>query len=227
MRTNHSDDKLEQAIRARLARLATAPVDTARLECQLEEAMTKIRSAPVARLVNWWIPIAAAVAAIVVISATVNVRLLEPDQVPIAATPSLIAGLHHEVITGGPFTIPVANIEQATQAIAVRWSDAPALPMPADCEVMSCCIHHVEGRKVACMLLRLRGKLITMVVAHTKDLTRDDSVKATQDNQRYAVYTKGNLNMVCMQHNGISVWLVGEFPHKELAQLLPKKWMTS
>lgn len=227
MQTNQFDDRLEQATQARLARLANAPVDTSRLERWLEEAMTKTRPTPVARLVNCWMPMAAAVAAIVVISVTVGVLLRDPGQAPIVATPSLIASLHHEVTAGGPDAIPVTDIGQANQAIAARWSDAPTLPMPADCKIMSCCVHHVEGRKMVCMLLRYRDKLVTMVVAHAKDLTPSDGDEFIHQGQRHTVHSQDGLHMVHTQGRDTSVYLIGEFPPEELALLLSEHWAKS
>jgi len=226
MRANHFDDSLEQATRARLARLADAPVDTSRLECRLAEAMTRTGRVPVARTLRWQAPLAG-VAALVVVAVTIGILFFVSNETPIVATSSLLADLHREVVEGGTFSIPAASIDHANQAITARWSDAPTLPRAVDCEVRSCCIHEVDGRKIACVLLRLRGKPVTMVVAHSKDLTPAGGIEATRDNPRYAVYTKGGVNMVCMRKNGISVWLVGEFPHEELAQLLPKEWTTS
>jgi len=226
MRTNQFDDRLEQATRARLARLAATPVDTSRLERQLEGAMGKAQPAPAIRVAHWWAPLTG-IAAIVIISVTIGVLFLTVNDTPITATPSLLTGLHHEVVEGGPFSIPVADIDHANQELASRWPDAPTLPITADCEVGSCCIHSVKGRKIACVLLRLRGKPVTMIVAHRRDLTPVDGVEATRGNQRYVVQAEGGVNIVCMQKNGTSVWLVGEFPHEELVQLLPKEWRTS
>ncbi len=226
MRTDDFNDRLEQATRARLARLATTPQDTSRLERQLEGAMTGVRPAPASRVLRWWAPLAG-VAAVLLVSATIGGLFLVSNDAPVVATSSLLAGLHHEVTGGGPFSIPVADVDSANHEIATRWSNAPALPNPADCEFMSCCVHEVEGRKIACVLLRLRGKSVTMVVANSKDLTPADGIETTTNQHPYTRYAKGDVNMVCMQKNGTNVWLVGELPHEELAQLLSKEWTTS
>jgi hypothetical protein len=163
----------------------------------------------------------------VVISAAVGVLFLVSNDAPVVAAPLLLAGLHREVTEGGPDSMPVADIDHANQEIATRWSDAPALPNPADCVISSCCVHEVAGRKIACALLHLRGKSVTMVAAHSRDLKPAKGIKTSTDHQPYASYAEGDVNMVCMQKNGISVWLVGEFSHEELAGLLPKEWTTS
>jgi hypothetical protein len=215
-------DKLDQATQARLARLAAMPVDTSKLQARLRQAMPKEHAGAgrpmfIGRLMHW----PAAVAAAILVAALVGVLFLtNAGASPALAAPAEMAQLHEHVMGQGAHTVAASDMDQVRREIAKQWSDGPAMPSPqAPTEhVMACCIHHVQGRKVACVLLQ--GKTpVTMVVARAADVQPAPGTPVMRGSHQYTTHRCDQINMVMTIRDDRYICLMGDLPQNELIDL--------
>lgn len=220
-----SAEELDQATQGRLARLAAMPVDTSKLQSRLRQAMTRPQAGAgspmlIRRLMHW----PAAVAAAILVTALVGVLFLaNVGASPALAAPAEMAQLHEHLTGQGAPTIAASDMDQVRREINRQWSDAPGLPglsgpqAPAQ-HVMACCIRHVQGRKVACVLLQ--GKTpVTMVVARAADMQPAAGTPVVRGNHQYTVCQSGQINMVMTIHDDRYICLMGDLPPNELIDL--------
>jgi hypothetical protein len=202
-------DPIEWAIIRRLARLATMPVNTARLE--------QAFLSTTARVHGWywrWFCSSTAIAAGVLVIIAVGLALL-PSRTAIAS-PSELTQIHRDIVAGKIPTVQVESIDEANKAIAAIAGEFPTLPTPPAGHKMACCIRSIGNKNVACVLLQNGGVPVTMAVADAAPVATSKSVIRERDGQRYHVQNVGELNMVVIERQGRWVCLIGEVPVDKL-----------
>ena len=214
------DDRLERATRARLAKLASLPVDTTKAAACLR-ALVDQECGPVVhqhRRRLWVWPAWTGVAAAILIAATLLVVLLGGNSAVYAA-PAEMVRLHHDLVAGRVPVIPVTNVDEARQAIESRWPDAPSLPpLPGD-NIHACCLSGIKSRQVACILLRQGDTPVTVIVARAEDLRSAKGPTTIHGGRAYTMMSRDGLNMVMTRHEDRWVCLMGEAPQDKLIEL--------
>ena len=214
------ESELDQAIARRLAKLRTTPVDTSRLDkmlaAQLPQPDRNARSAA------WKLRPLRAIAASIAIIAIVGAVLVSSSGGPVLASPTQMAQVHEDMVSGRTPVMQVASITEANKALASQWPQSPTVPgVPAD-HVMACCMRSVKNKKVACVLLKNDDVPITMTVANASDMQMSTSPVVTHGGVNYHVQSVQKLNMVMTERNGRWVCLIGERPVEQLMDLATK-----
>jgi hypothetical protein len=221
------NEELEQATRLRLARLASVPVEIDRLEKSLQAALaaetgSTATALPTQRplVYRFWKPITA-LAASVAVAVIVGLIVLGTQASPVVAAPADMAALHQEVSVAHAGKA-VTTIDQANRFISSEWSSAPALPAPPTDHLMSCCVHDLKSRKVACVLLNLGDQPVTMVVAKSQDVCCADGRTIERSGRTYTVHEVNGLQMVNLREHGRYVCLMGRVPLESLLDIADK-----
>ena len=219
MRDKTTQTELDEAVRARLARLATMPVDTSNLERRLRSVMAE--NGPTQdrwRLPQAWRSIAAVAAAILVV-ATVRLFLTSLGNTPAMAAPMDLARLHAEAIKSDAMTTAVTSVEQANRVLAGQWSDLPQLPAPAPGQLHACCIHDFMDSKVACLILRDGETPLTMVVGHAREFRPAEGRIVERGGRKFTLHEVNGLRMAMMHQDGRFVCLMGEVSEDRLLDI--------
>jgi hypothetical protein len=219
------DAALDRATSARLAKLRTMPVDTARLEEKLRlQIRDPVLPSAVGRSDRLWIGWArvmrfAAAAAILVGIALAAVVLFGSGG-PALASAQQMADFHEDLVAGRTAVVQVDSIEQAAKELDRQWPQSPGLPgLPSD-HVMACCMKSVKDKKMACVLMKREGVLVTMAVARADDMRLPaSSPTKVRGGITYHVQSVGRLNMVMTEKSGRWVCLIGELPSEGLMDL--------
>lgn len=211
------EDELDRATRARLARLASMPVDTTNLERRLKAAISAEvgASAPAPRQhsgFRLWKPVFSLAAALAIAAVILGV-IFGTGTTPVIAAPADLAKVHDAMNMHTSTATVVTSMDEANRVIASQWSDAPSLPTASLSEeqVRGCCLHDLKGRKVVCVLMRDGDNApVTMLVARTQDVKCSQSGMAVKRNGRqYMVHDTNGLRMVMTEGNGKFVCLMG------------------
>jgi len=218
MRDQSTQAELDEAVRARLARLATLPVDTTNLERRLRTLIPA--EAPEQN--RWRLPHAwrslTAVAAAVLIVATVGIILMSLGNTPAMASPAELARLHAEVINPDRMATPVTTVEQANRVLDGKWTDLPQLPA-SSAQLHACCIHDFMDRKVACLLFRDGDTPLTMVVGEARDFRCAGGRVVERGGRTFTLHDVNGLRMVMTEQNGRYVCLMGTVSEDRLVAL--------
>jgi hypothetical protein len=163
-----------------------------------------------------------AIAASVAILAIIGTILVSSSGGPVLASPTQMAQVHEEMVSGRTPVMRVDSITEANKALASQWPQSPTVPgVPAD-HVMACCMRSVKNKKVACVLLKSEGVPITMTVANASDMKMPTSPLVSRGGVDYHVQSVGKLSMVMAERNGRWVCLIGERPAERLMDLATK-----
>src|SRR5438132_5108479 len=144
----HDNSKLDEVVATRLRRLGTMPVDTSALESRLR---AEIGIVPQRRL---WLAPMRAIAASIALLAVRTAVFLSTSGGPALASPSQMAQMHNELISGQTGIMQVNSIDAANTALSKVWPDSPRIPGVPPEHVMACCMKSVKSKKIACVLLR-------------------------------------------------------------------------
>ena len=213
-------NELDQATARRLARLRAMPVDLSGLEGRLLAQIPRPPAAGGMRI-GWRRPLRA-VAAVVLLGGLAAMLLLATSGGPALASPSQMAQLHNDMVTGKTPAMQVDSTEAANQMLNAQWSQSPAIPkLPAD-HVMTCCMRSIKDKRVACVLLRNEGVPVTMTVANASDMKLPTSPTVVHDGVTYHVQASGNLNMVMTERHDRWICLIGESPADRLMEIAAK-----
>lgn len=219
MRDKATQTELDQAVRARLARLATMPVDTSHLERRLRAVMAD--NGP--EHSRWRLPQAwrslTAVAAAILIVVTVGVVLMNLGNTPAIAAPMDLARLHAEASKSDAMTTAVTSVEQANRVLAGQWSDLPQLPAPASGQLHACCIHDFMDSKVACLILREGQTPLTMVVGHAREFRPAEGRIVERGGRKFTLHEVNGLRMAMTHQKGRFVCLMGEVSEDRLLDI--------
>jgi hypothetical protein len=222
--TDHTQDNTssnwDRALSDRLAKLRTMPVETARLE-KLIRAQVQPPAAANGRRAIWLRPLRA-VAAGVAILAILGVVLFSTIGGPVMASPTDMARMHEDLVSGRVPVMRVDSIAEANRALASQWPASPGIPSAPQAHVMVCCMKSVKDKKVACVLLKGDDAPITMAVANADDVKPPTSPSVTRDGVTYHVQAAGALNMVSTARDGRFVCLIGQVPAERLMDIAGK-----
>ncbi len=215
---NPIDNDLDAATSARLARLRSMPVDASRLERRLLAEIPRPSEENQQRRLRWIRPFRA-VAACIVVFGILAALLIGTSGGPALASPSQMAQLHYDLVSGKTPVMQVTSIEAANRMLAGQWSDSPEIPkVPANYE-MACCMRSIKDKKVACVLLKDQGTPVTMTVANAADMKLPTSPTVTRNGITYHVQSSGQLNMVMTQRNARWICLIGQTTGERLMEL--------
>jgi hypothetical protein len=117
---------VDQATADRLARLRSMPVDTSRLEKSLRAQIRRPEhdaegAAPRPLRIAWFRPFRAVAASFLLLSAVVALVLLISSGGPALASPSHMAQMHQELVSGRTPVVQVSSIDEANRALAGQW----------------------------------------------------------------------------------------------------------
>jgi hypothetical protein len=221
-----SREQLDQAISDRLGRLRSLPVDTSRLERALQADIPWPRREASAaqggrRLLSlgWWFQPLRAVAASFVLLAIVAAILVASSGGPAVASPSQMAQMHDDLVTGRTPVMQVDSIEAANRMLSGQWPNGPTVPNAPQGHVMACCMKSVKDKKVACVLLKSEGEPITLTVANATDMRLPNSPTVVRNGVTYHVQAVEKLNMVMAERHGRWVCLIARLPAERLIEL--------
>ncbi len=219
---NPNHERLDEATRRRLARLASKPVDTTRLEARLNKAIESQQ--PSNHLIQstrlrWWRPVSR-VAAMVAVVGLIGLLFTSMGSNPAIASTTDLVRVHREVMAGEPGLVPVANFAQATDAIQRMWPQAPKLPEPTVGQIKASCLHNVADHDVACLKLEFNGEPITMVVGHSREIVCSAAHRqVSRDGRTYLVHDRDGVRMVMISSQGRWVCLMGSLSIDELIEV--------
>lgn len=211
-------NRLDQAIADRLAKLRTLPVDTSRLDARLAAAIPRPRATVFRRLLR---PITTVAASLLLVGTIAAVVLMNGSGSAVLASPARMAQVHRDIVSNKLAVTHVSSIEEAGAVLSKETdAHAPALPKPPEAHVMACCMKSIDNKKMACVLLEGAGGVpITMSVAKASDMKVPPGTAVTQSGEQYHVHSADGLNMVMCQRSGRMVCLISELPSDQLIEL--------
>jgi hypothetical protein len=207
------DDPMEQAIAQRLQSLSALPVDTSRLDAAIRAQIPALQAATRNRRI--WRPIAAIAATLLIVAGVAIVLMGREAQ----ASPSMMAQMHLDMVSGKIPTMRADNIDDANRAIAAMAGNFPRLPEPPASHTMACCMKNVGNKRVACILLDNGGTPVTMVVADAADVQSPHSAMVVRNGVTYHVQSVNDLQMVMTERGHCWVCLIGATPADKLMDL--------
>jgi hypothetical protein len=221
---NSLRERIDAATARRLRALRTMPVDVSRLARGIESEVPRptaaaTRRAQPARRLPWLSPLRAVAASLLVLGAVAALIIASSSGPALASTDRLLA-VHQAVVSGQDHAVPVQSIEGANDALSRHWPDAPALPSVRHDEVMSCCVHRVGRRKVACAAMKIDGVAVSMAVADASDIRMPEGQKIERDGGTYHVQSAKGINMAMTERNGRWACLMGPLPVDRLLEAL-------
>jgi len=208
-------ENFDQALAHRLSRLSTMPVDTSNLERAVREQVGRPAN-PYARLLRPF----AAVAATLIFLAIIAFAMLQNR--PAQASADLMLQLHRDIVAGAIPSMKVDSIEDVNEAFAAFGQQGLKMTAPPEMQVMSCCMHDVANRKVACILVKDAGVPITLSVADTDALKPLASAPVMHNGEAFHVQAGGELNMVMVDRGTHRICLIGALPAEKLMGLTDK-----
>jgi hypothetical protein len=210
---DESDQAMDQAVAARLARLRTMPVDTTNLDKAIR---AQIGSSRRNRRIFAFRPLRALAASVLLISVIAALIMLSSSSGPALAEAAQMAQVHQDIISGRIPVMQVSSIEQANRMLDSQSPGAPTLPAMPDSHIMACCMKSVHNKKMACVLLKDEAVPITLSVASASDMKVAPAPIVTRNGIDYRVQKVGDLNMVMTERDGKWLCLIGQTPADHL-----------
>jgi hypothetical protein len=214
------NNPLDQATSARLARLRSMPVDTTGLAARLRESIPELREQKArTSIIRLWIsPLRLAAAILVVLTAVLAVILAGSGSVAVASVDQL-AALHEETLADKDHAVHVDSIAAANVALSKEWPKTPEVPQVGQDAVMSCCVHEIARKKMACVMLNVDGQPVTMAVAKTSEIKCPMGTMSTRNGVMYCSHSVRGVNMVMVEKGGQWTCYMGKVPVERLADL--------
>ena len=151
-------------------------------------------------------------AAAILIVAVIGGALLTSSSGPALASAAQMAQVHEDMVAGRTAVMQVDSLEEAGRMLSRDWPQSPDLPGVPRNHVMACCMKSVRDKKMACVLLKAEGVLVTMAVANAADMRIPTSPSRARGGFNYHVQFAGRLNMVMTERHGRWVCLIAELP---------------
>lgn len=185
------------------------------VEAQIPRRETQSRS-----LKLTWLKPMRAVAASLLVLGLIAVFAIHSAGGPVLASADTLARIHEEVLhRDGSHVTPVDSIPAANAALAGKCPGLPAVPeLPQD-HVMSCCVHEMGRKKLACVAIQVDGVTVSMAVAEAADVKLPPCEAVTIGDVSYHVQSHEGINMVMTERSGRWVCLMGKVPVNRLAEL--------
>lgn len=223
-RENDPDERFDEALRVRLSKLRTVPVDLGNLKRFVEKEIgpppSHGRSLQRTTIVTWWQRgLMRAAAASLLIGAVVIALVLNASSGPVLASAERLARIHAEVLPGGGHSAHVDSISEANAALAREKPGAPLLPQVSSERVMTCCVHSLGRKTLSCASVESGGTRVTIAVADAKDVTIPKGETMVADGVTYHVQSQGDLNMVMTSKAGRWVCLMGKASVPDLIRM--------
>lgn len=210
----------EEAVRARLAKLASVPVDASNLEFQLN-AILESEKTPQLRQAKWrfFRPLTAMAAAIL-IALIIGIVLSSSGASPAMASPNDLARLHTDANAHSSSATMVMTVDQAQQILNKKWSGVPNLPIPPAGELSKCCVHQFMDRKVACLLLNDGPTPITMMVGYVRDIKSENNGTTIEcGGHKFTQHRVDDVRILTTVQDGRFISLMGELPEKRMQEI--------
>lgn len=199
----------DDAIAARLRKLASMPLDLGPLERQIQAKIPRAQGEPRARVMRLFHPLTA-VAASITLVAVIITAVLTASPGEVIASSQQMAQFHQDIVSNRIDVMKVDSIEAAGRALSNQWPQAPGLPRIPEAHVMACCMKSIKDRKMACVLLKSEGTPITMSVANARDMRSPSGKQIVKDGEIFHLVSHDSLNMVSTERHGRWVCLIGE-----------------
>ena len=218
---NAKRERLDEATSRRLAKLGAVPFDTSELRAAVDaHIQTPAQgSGRTRRLKLGWLSPMRAVAASLIVLGLIMALVISSSTGPVLASAERLAHIHEEVLAGTGHSSQVDSFDGAKAALAAKWPGGPAVPeLPKD-HVVSCCIHTMGRKRIACVSFTTDGVPVTMAVAEAANVKLRGSETLTVGNITYHVQSQEGINMVMTKRDGRWVCLMGKLPVSRLAEL--------
>ena len=136
------------------------------------------------------------------------------------ASSDRLARIHEEVLhRSGSHVTPVDSISAANAALADKCPGLPAVPeLPKD-HVMSCCVHDLGRKKIACVAVLVDEVPVSIAVADAAYVKMPTCQALMIGGVAYHVQSEGDINMVMTERGGRWVCVMGKVPVNRLAEL--------
>jgi hypothetical protein len=211
--------RLDEATSRRLAKLRTAPVDTSQLlkavEAEIPHRQARSRSLKLTRLKPM-----RAVAASLLVFGLIVALIIHSSGGPVLASADTLARIHGEVLhRAGSHATSIDSISAANAVLAGKCPGLPAVPELPKYHVMSCCVHEMGRKKVACVAIQVDAVTVSMAVAEAADVKLPPYEVATIGGVAYQVQSHDGINMVMTERDGRWVCLMGKLPVNRLTEL--------
>jgi hypothetical protein len=218
------DERVDEAVRARLSQLKSMPVDVTNFERKLAASLPprpRQKKERTAWLLHQFAlrPLRAVAASFILAFAVAAIVLLSTSSGPALADVSQLARVHEEIVSGKVPVKQVTSIDAANRILREEHPGTPALPQMPDSHVMACCMKSVQNKKMACVLLKNEGIPVTLAVASASDMKMAMGEVKTRANIEYRVQKTGNLSMVMTERNGKWLCLIGEMSAESLMDM--------
>ena len=209
---DRTEETLDRAVAARLAKLRNMPVDTTALDKALRAQTPPLR----ARRTLLMRPMRAIAASFLILAGVVTAVVLSTSSGPALASAAQMAQVHQDIVSGRIPVMQVDSIEAANRMLNSQSPDAPTLPQVPQSHVMACCMKSVHDKKMACVLLRDDGEPITLAVANGSDMKLAPAPVVSRNGVSYRVQSVGNLHMVMTERDGRWLCLISQLPADRL-----------
>ncbi len=209
--------ELDEATAERLRKLRSLPVDMTHLHAAVQREIP--RSQP--GFFQRHLTLVRAVAASVVLGTVVVLLVLSLGSNAVLASPERLAAIHRDSITMAAHAQAVDSISEAQAVLHRDWPTAPALPsMDAEHQVMSCCVHMLGRKRIACVRLQVDGHDVSITVAPANDVRLPDGPTVLIDGERFTVQSHDGLNMLMGRQGDRFLCLISSLPADRLQQVV-------
>jgi hypothetical protein len=217
--SNPRRTRLDEATSRRLAKLHTVPMDTSQL-LKAVEAQIPRPQAQARRLRLTWLKPMRAVAASLLVFGLIIALVIHSSGGPVLASADRLARIHDEVLhRAGTHVTAVDSVSAANAALASKCPGLPAVPeLPKD-HVMSCCVHDLGRKKLACVAILVDEVPVSIAVADVADVKMPTCQALMIGGVAYHVQSEGDINMVMTERGGRWVCVMGKLPVNRLAEL--------
>jgi hypothetical protein len=210
------EDREQHAIAARLAKLRERPVDLSRLKAAVD---AQLRPDVIAMPRRTWTPLRIAAGILVMLGVGVITAMYLANR-PTQLTTQHLAQVHEQMPAHGHVVTPVSSISQAYTTLTKDWANCPPLPQGSLEGVKSCCIHHVAGKRMACVEMMIEGEKVSMTVADADDVKMPPGRDETLAGIECRSCSHGGVNMVMVTRDGRWICVMGKLPRERLARML-------
>jgi len=218
-------DRMDDAVKDRLAQLRTRPVDISTLQAALEQALPQSASSATllkssaARVLLWrkWRMLSSSAAAILIALALSWVVLSTTSSQAVASPPDL-AQIHYDVAHGLSPHMQVTTIPQANAILADQSNEHVPLPaMPG--QIQSCCLHQHAGTSMTCAMIEMNGQRITIALAASDKLKSPKGQTVTRQGRTFILHKANGINMVMSEQGRKWLCVMGEAPFEKLLEV--------
>ena len=160
-------DKLDQATKERLGKLASMPVDMSSIERRIAQEFPsgETSKTPTHRKTTGWLRLAAMVALFAGVTAAVYIGFFGVDPSAAVAQTLTVSELHRQLMADPQATHRTDNLDDAQQLIDAQLSGELSLPIVEGTSVESCCL--ISGSFPLRAVLVIEHELgpVTVVIA--------------------------------------------------------------